>query len=550
MGLMRRRFLFGSLVGAVGASAVPAVADTPKTDALSGDAVSVYRFGAAGDGVTDDTQAVQRCLAYAARARCRRVIIGANHVITDLDLTGLYYGGLIIEGANTTHQPGPNHANFIVRGSTSQGLDISGTSGLVLRNLTFAGLPSDAPRCAIFASRVAGSNESYGHSFENVRCYGSYTRAAVYNYAGEVWSFRQGDFRNDKGAATLYFTTCNSLGLVSKFRETDARVRPLTVTSISNLTVYHSARDGSAIWFEQDPGTPPDATVQQIAIEHCYVVARGHARATFRFSDIVGNVRIVACTDESFARADADAAGTCILVDGTRTLRGMALEDNVFFPRVAVIEARAPVRDYRAAQNYVWNKPRFWRFAQLSNATHATLFGNEFFIVTGRAERVVVSCADRETDANNVHVPSAPLAGDAALISPPLPHRRLEPHAGRRLVAHTLPGSGNFAIGQLVWRANPAPGTSIGWVCIESGTLGEIGDVHGAISAGSDLLNITKGPMPRVGCYVRMPSLLPGAQIIAIENGACRLDRVSVRACSGRVELVSPRFAEWGAIGV
>ncbi|KIG08642.1 hypothetical protein [Caballeronia concitans] len=404
MGLMRRRFLFGSLAGAVSASAVPAVADAPKTDALSGDALSVYRFGAVGDGVTDDTQAVQRCLAYAARARCRRVIIGANHVITDLDLTCLYYGGLIIEGTNTTHQPGPNHANFIVRGSTSQGLDISGTSGLVLRNLTFAGLRSDAPRCAIFASRVAGSNESYGHSFENVRCYGSYTRAAVYNYAGEVWSFRQGDFRNDKGAATLYFTTSNSLGLVSKFRETDARVRPLTVTSISNLTVYHSARDGSAIWFEQDRGTPPDATVQQIAIEHCYVVARGHARATFRFSDIVGNVRIVACTDESFARADADAAATCILIDGTRTLRGMALEDNVFFPRIAVIEARAPVRDYRAAQNYVWNKPRFWRFAQLSNATHATLFGNELFIVTGRAERVVVSSADRETDANNVHV--------------------------------------------------------------------------------------------------------------------------------------------------
>ncbi|TAM48832.1 MAG: hypothetical protein EPN57_26745 [Paraburkholderia sp.] len=341
-------------------------------------------------------------------------------MVTDLDLTQLHYGGLIIEGTNTTHQPAPGHANFIVRGGASQGLDISGTSGLVLRDLTFAGLPSDAPRCAIFASRVAGSNESYGHLFENVRCYGRFTRAAVYNYAGEVWSFRQGDYRNDAGAATLYFTSLNSLGLVSKFCQTDAHVRPLTVTTISNLTVYHNATGGAAIWFEQDPGTPPDATVQQIAIEHCYVVARGHARATFRFSGIVGNVRIIACTDESFARGDADAAATCILVDGARTLRGMALEDNVFFPRVSVIEAHAPVQDYRAAQNYVWNKPRFWRFAQLANATHATLFGNEFFVVTGRASRVEVRSADDETAMNNVRLP-AMSAGDNGKPMPLLP---------------------------------------------------------------------------------------------------------------------------------
>ncbi|MEX3937101.1 hypothetical protein AB4Y32_36080 [Paraburkholderia phymatum] len=402
MQVKRRRFLFGSLMA--GASVVPARAGTQQPQIPSGDGVSVYKFGAVGDGRTDDSEAIQRCLSYAARARCRRVLVGANHVITDLDLTGLYYGGLIIEGTNTTHQPVPGHANFIVRGTASQGLDISGTSGLVLRNLTFAGLPSDAPRSAVFASRVAGANESYGHSFENVRCYGRFTCAALYNYAGEVWSFRQGDYRNDAGFATLYFTTFNSLGLKSKFRETDAHVRPLTVTTLGNLTVYCNSRDGAAIWFEQDPGTPPDATVQQIKIEDCYVVARGQARATFRFSDIMGNVRIVACRDESFARGDSDAAVTCILVDGMRNLRGLTLEDNVFFPRSFVIDALAPVQDYRAAGNYVWNKPRVWRFTQLANATHATLYGNELFVVTGRADRVEVSAVNRETGVNNVRM--------------------------------------------------------------------------------------------------------------------------------------------------
>jgi hypothetical protein len=409
----RRRFLLGSLTAAdVAFEQAARGAPSRSAQERPRDALLAYDFGAVGDGVTDDTRAIQRCLSFAATARCRRVLVGSNHVITDLDLTRLYYPGLVIEGTNTTHQPAPTHGNFIVRGSGAQGLDISGTSGLVLRNLTIVGLPADAPRCGIFASRVVGSNESYGHSFENVRCYGRFTRAAIYNFAGEVWSLRQGDYRNEAGNATLYFTSCNSLGLVSKFCQADVRVRPLTVTTLSHLTVYHTARDGAAIWFEQDPGTPPDATVQQIAIEHCYVVARGQARATFRFSDIVGNVRIVACTDESFARHDADAAPACILVDGARTLRGLALEDNVFFPRKFVIDAQAPVQDYRALQNYVWNKPRVWRFARLANATHATLFDNETFIVSERAQQVEVKAVDSATAASNVRLPYGRLSHD------------------------------------------------------------------------------------------------------------------------------------------
>jgi hypothetical protein len=591
MGIRRRGFLAASLAAsAAGVAAAPAIATDDRLAqaapgaALSGadgrryESLSVYDFGAVGDGVTDDTAAIQRCLRFAARSHCRRVLVGSNHLITDLDLTRLYYGGVILEGINTTHQPAPDHANFIVHGSASQGLDISGTSGLVLRNLTFSGLPSDAPRCAVFASRIAGANESYGHSFENVRCYGRFTRAAIYNYAGEVWSFWQGDYRNDAGMATLYFTTYNSLGLVSKFRETDAHVRPLTVTSINNVTVYHTARGGAAIWFEQDPGTPPDATVQQIAIEHCYVVTRGNARATFRFSDIVGNVRIIACTDESYARGDADAAATCILIDGARTLRGLALEDNVFFPRASVIDARAPVQDYRALQNYVWNKPRIWRFARLANATHATLFGNEIFIVTDRADTVEVRPVDQVTGANNVRLPAGALNHGTALVWPLSPDGRLEPErsgqvvfdsahqrffvavaaattaavswreAGERMVADALPGNGNFASGQLIWRANPAPGMSIGWVCIENGSLGEIGVVHGTIEGGSSTLTVTDASPLAVGRYIRLEALPDAAQIVAIDGRELTLDRVASRGARGRVRLSPPRFAEWGTI--
>jgi hypothetical protein len=249
----------------------------------------------------------------------------------------------------------------------------------------------------------------------------------------------------------------------------------------------------------------------------------------------------------------------------------------VFFPRTTVIDARAPVQDYRALQNYVWNKPRIWRFARLANATHATLFGNEIFTVTEHAEAVEVKPVDQVTGANNVRLPAGQFNHGSALAWPLSPDGRLEPErsgqvvfdsahqrffvavaagtaaaiwreAGERTVADGLPCSGNFASGQLIWRANPTPGANIGWVCVASGSLGELGIVYGAIEAGSTVLKVTDASTFTVGSYIRFEVVPDVSQIVAIDGREVTLNRVALHDVQGRVHLSPPRFAEWGTI--
>jgi hypothetical protein len=525
--------------GAVSRTALSKMRDLPH----------VYDWGAKGDGNNDDTASINRAIAELMGTNVRELVLGWNHVVSDINLTNLFYGGLILRGQNTSQQPGPTagtpaHGTIVVSGAASQGIDISGTSGLVLRDLTIVGDPNSPPRSGLYAMRTTVSAESFEHVFENVRLFGNFTKAGIYNFAGERWVIDKGDFRNyQDGGVTLYFTSVNSLGLLSKFAAPSTAVTPLTITDIKNASIYAMGAGNIGILIEQDPGAPVDATVENVIIDDNYFVSRNGAAASVKLSEVFGNVTYCRNTDESYATGDPSAASTLILHTGNRALNGLTIKENVFFAKQYVLQA-ATVQNYQAEGNFPWIA-QTWQFNKLFNASHKRLSDNEKFVVTTQAVMVNVEPMDA-TAALNVTLPAnsinhgwttaypgdptgritAEMPGDlvfdkfhAVMYMAMAPGRYSWNMVPAWITQSAMPTTGNWLAGMMVKLPTPgiAPGGQTHWLCVKAGTATPFpGGITGTTTAGSPNVTVNTAVGLAIGNYVNITGVDGTFQILSI----------------------------------
>lgn len=327
--------------------------------------LSVFQspFNAVGDWTgsagTDDTVAIQAAITYALAHNIRKIYVG-NHLVTDLNLTNLGgQSGIVFEGLQHNVYTGGGAsipANICVTGSTSQGLDISGTSNLIFRDIIFLGDPRsagvNAPRCALFAARTT-TQQPHNIKFENGGVLGQFSKAGIYDYGGEEWGFWNHTSAVDVGH-NYYFTTKNSLALTSKFVTTDSG-NHLTVAfnNTTHIKFYGGqmlARGAAAhgAWFEGSvsggflDSSNPIATVGFYGTYFNSGKGSGSASgSTILLENVVGNVEF---TGGNLVETITVNPDTFIEITGTNAnsvLVGLTIEGNTLYPYRYIVDASA-----------------------------------------------------------------------------------------------------------------------------------------------------------------------------------------------------------------
>lgn len=187
----RRRVLnSGAAAAAVGGSVVPQEKARSEMAGSFADVVDVRRFGAKGDGVTNDGPAINRAVQF-LREHQKNVggfhfapklvfSTGAYAVDEPINLTRLQALNAVIEGDGSA---------ILGRCAGQPVVDALGSRWLTIRDLTVVGDKSAMPKLGMQIGRLADGRVADSHQFSNVKLVGHYSLTCLLNLASETVGF-------------------------------------------------------------------------------------------------------------------------------------------------------------------------------------------------------------------------------------------------------------------------------------------------------------------------------------------------------------------------
>lgn len=151
------------------------------------DTLSVRDFGAVGDGVTDDSAAIQAAIDYARTTYS--ATLGRFQVV--LDFAGKSYRVESSINATLIRQPGFTMQNGGLYGACAGQivLDLAGSNTVRIINFDIYGDETSTPSVGVLLAKAEISGnypDAKQHKLINIRTNGNFTKAAMVNFASEV----------------------------------------------------------------------------------------------------------------------------------------------------------------------------------------------------------------------------------------------------------------------------------------------------------------------------------------------------------------------------
>ena len=193
--------------------------------AIRGRLASVREYGAVGDGVTDDTTAIQAAIDSGMVYLPRGI-----YKVGSLNFTKAR--GLIVDGEHKTGSV------LLLSTDGAVGLDMLGANAVRISNLTIRGDVNNPPNVGVFLGRSTQSNggECY---FDNIIFDGVYGLGCIANHSSELNTYtniRMQLYQSPGMQFAYYFSGLNDWDITSQFA-TNADVASMCSSWLSRLVV-------------------------------------------------------------------------------------------------------------------------------------------------------------------------------------------------------------------------------------------------------------------------------------------------------------------------